>query len=52
MSNMTHFHILFGITEKMDCFELCVSPVLRQNQDIWNCHGSLTLNNGELIDIF
>ena len=36
---------------KMDCFELCVSPVLEQNQDILNFHGSLTLNNGKLTDI-
>ena len=33
----------------MACFELCVSPVLMQNEDIWNFHGSLTLNTGKLI---
>ena len=33
----------------MACFELCVSSVLTQNEDIWNFHGSLTLNKGKLI---
>ena len=51
MSNMTCFCILFGMTENRACFELCVSPVLRRNEGIWNFHGSLTLNNGKLIDI-
>ena len=51
MSSMTRFHILFGMTEKRACFELCVSPILRQNQDICNFYGSLTLNNGKLIDM-
>ena len=37
--------------KKVARFELRVSPVLRQSQDIWNFHGSLTLNNGTLIDI-
>ena len=46
---MTHFYILFGMGEKMAFVELCVSPVLTQNQDIWNFYGSLTLNNGKLI---
>ena len=32
----------------MACFELCVSSVLTQNEDIWNFHGSLTLNKGKL----
>ena len=32
----------------MACFELCVSPVLTQNEDIWNFHSSLTLNKGKL----
>ena len=27
----------------------CVSPVLTQNEDLWNIHGSLTLNTGKLI---
>ena len=49
VSNMTHFYILFGMREKMAFYELCVSPVLTQNQGIWNFHGSLTLNNGKLI---
>ena len=48
---MTHFVILFGMRRKMACFELCVSFVLTQNEDIWNFHGSLTLNKGKLIDI-
>ena len=51
MSDMTHFHILFRMTEKMTCFELRVPPLLRQNQDIWNFHGPLTSNNGKLICI-
>ena len=38
--------------EKMACFELCVSPVLTQNEDIWNVRGSLTLNKGKLIRYF
>ena len=33
----------------MACFELCVSSVLTQNEDIWNFDGSLTLNKGKLI---
>ena len=33
----------------MACFELCVSSVLAQNEDIWNFHSSMTLNNGKLI---
>ena len=33
----------------MACFELCVSSVLTENEDILNFHGSLTLNNGKLI---
>ena len=36
----------------MACFELCVSPVLTQNEDIWNFHSSLTLNKGKLIGYF
>ena len=32
----------------MACFELCVSSVLTQNEDIWNFHSSLTLNKGKL----
>ena len=32
----------------MACFELCVSLALMQNEDIWNFHGSLTLNKGKL----
>ena len=44
---MTLFFSQFGMREKMACFELCVSPVLIQNQHIWNYHGSLILDNGE-----
>ena len=36
----------------MACFELCVSPALTQNEDIWNFHGSVTLNKGKLIYYF
>ena len=36
----------------MACFELCVSPALTQNEDIWNFHGSLTLNKEKLIYYF
>ena len=50
MSTMTHCHILFVMTEKWPVLNY-VSPALRQNQDIWSCHGSLNLNNGKLIDI-
>ena len=52
MSNMSHFFILFRMRDKMASFELCVSPVLMENQHIWNFYGSLTLNKGELICIF
>ena len=31
---MTHFYILFGIREKIVFFELWISPVLRQDQDM------------------
>ena len=47
--NVTHFFILFGMRDKWPFFELCISPVLRQDQDIWNFYGSLTLNNGKPI---
>ena len=30
-------------------FPQCVCPILTQNEDIWNFHGSLTLNKGKLI---
>ena len=48
---MTHFVIH---ERKMACFELPVSAVVaaltyNQNEDIWNIHGSLTLNIGKLI---
>ena len=41
------FHSVWN--EKMSCFELFVSSVLMQTEDIWNFHGSLTLNKGKLI---
>ena len=49
MSNVTRFVILFGMREKLPVLN-CVSPVLAQNKHIWNFHGSLTLNNGELLE--
>ena len=50
VSNMTLiFFIMFGMRKKMACFELCVSSVLTENEDVWNFHGSLTLNEGKLI---
>ena len=49
---MTHFFfILFGM-RKMASFELWISSVLRQDQDIWIFYSSLTLNNGKLICYF
>ena len=50
---LTHFVILFGMREKIAFYELPVSPIVavlmqNQNEDIWNFHGSLTLNNGKL----
>ena len=36
----------------MACFESCLSPVLKPNEDIWNYRGSLALNNGKLIRYF
>ena len=49
VSNMTHFCSFCWNEKNMACFELCVSPVLTQNKEIWNFHGSLTLNIGKLI---
>ena len=34
VSNMTYFFFLFGIREKMACFELCSSSVVTQIEDI------------------
>ena len=45
---MTHFVILFGMKKKWPVLN-CVLSVLTENEDIWNFHGSLTLNNGKLI---
>ena len=50
MSNITIFFIQLGMRKKWS--ELCVTPVLTQNPDIWNFHGSLTLNNGKLLGYF
>ena len=49
VSNMTYFFFLFGMREKMACFELCSSSVVTQIEDIWNFHSSKTLNKGKLI---
>ena len=49
VSNMSHDFILFGMRDKMASFELGVSPVLMENQHIWNFHRPLTLNKGTLI---
>ena len=49
VSNMTHFFQLVWHERKMACFEQCVSPLLIQNQHIWNFHGSLILNKRKLI---
>ena len=46
------FCLLFRIREKIECFKLCVTPVLTQKPDIRNFHSSLTLNNGKLIGYF
>ena len=35
--------------KRMAFFELCVSSVLMENENIWNFHSSLTLNKGKLI---
>ena len=42
------FLILFGMKRKWPVLNY-VSPVLTQNEDIWNFHGSPTLNKGKLI---
>ena len=46
---MTHFTFCLVWEKKNALFELCVSPVLTQNQDNLDFYGSLTLNNGKLI---
>ena len=54
MSNTTHFENSHSVwnERKMSFFEVWVLPaLLMQNKDIWYFHGSLTLNNGELIFI-
>ena len=52
MTNMSHFFITFRMRDKMASFELCVSPVLMENQHIRNVHSSLTLYNRKLIWYF
>ena len=42
------FHFVSN-ERKMASFGLCVSPVLTQNEDIWNFYCSLTLNKEKLI---
>ena len=49
LCQMTHVFILFGMKEKMVCFELCFLSELTQNEDIWNFHGSLSLSKWKLI---
>ena len=46
---MTHFFYSVWNEKRMPVFELCVSSVLMENEDIWNFHSSLTLNKGKLI---
>ena len=48
VSNMAHFSFCLA-SEKNGLLELCVLPVLTQNQCFWNFHGPLTLSNGKLI---
>ena len=48
---MTYVFSLFGRREEMAYFEPWFSSELMQNEDIWNFHGSLTLNKGKLFDI-
>ena len=48
VSNMTHFSFFSSERRKLPVLD-CFSFVLTQNEDIWNFHGSLTLNKGKLI---
>ena len=51
MSNMTHFynsHFVWN-ERKIPFVEVWVSPVLMQNPDTCNFHGSLNLNNKKVI---
>ena len=47
--NMTYVFSLFGMREEIAYFEPWFSSELMQNEDIWNFHGSPTLNKGKLI---
>ena len=51
MTHFVNFHAVWN-ERKNALFEVWVSLVLMQNPDIWNFHGSLTLNNGNLEKIF
>ena len=44
------FHSVWD-EKKAACFELCVSSVLTENEDIWNFQSSLTLNKGNYFDV-
>ena len=46
---MTPFFHFFALRENIASFELCVSPVLSQNQHNLNFFSSQTLNKGKLI---
>ena len=48
---MTHFDNSYSVwnERKMPFLKVWVSPVLMQNPDNWNFHGSLTLSDGKLI---
>ena len=50
MSNMTHFLIPFGMTEKWPVLN-SISTVLMQNLEIRNFHSSMALNNAKKFDI-
>ena len=44
--------ILSDMGRKFSLYEVYALPVASQNQEIWNFHGSLTLNNGKLTGYF
>ena len=52
VSNKTHFFHYVWHERKMAFSELWISPILRQDQNIWNFHSSPTLNNRKLIWYF
>ena len=47
LCQISFLFIQFGMRKKSGSFEICASPVLTQNEDNWNFHSSLTLNNGK-----